>query len=146
MDATKEKLQILHLEDDPQWVKRVQSYLSSSKYEIITEEHLDEAHKLLDERSFDLLLVDISLIPTVSSDEQGLEFIKQIRKDEEFRRETGEKVVPVKIVIFTAYPWRERYRTAFRDYKVSDFLDKGRTSKKELTRALDKVIKGGDYL
>ena len=140
MNATANKPSILYLEDDPEWAKRIQSYLGE-RYDITIVRCVNDALDLVREQSFALLLLDISLVIGDSGDERGLQFIEQIRNMETIHRTAGDQVSRTKIVILTAYPWRRRIIQSFRDYQVSDFLDKGDTSRADVVKVVDAAIK-----
>lgn len=132
--TTKERPRILYLEDDPQWVARVEGYLKD-RYDIHSTVSVKEARAWLDEKTFDLALVDISLIPGVSGDTQGLQFIEALKQSGILR--------DINIIIVTAYPWRTRIRKAFRDYGVFDFFDKAKLNPKELKATVMEAIEAG---
>ena len=129
------KPRILYLEDDERWIDAVQGYLEDL-YEIISTASPLEAFDMVevdsphDSSRFDLLIVDISLVLADPSDEQGMTFIKNLRNIEKTNQEAGEPIGQTKIIILTGYPWTERYRRAFHDYHVSDFIDKAKSSRK----------------
>ena len=132
--TTKEKPRILQLEDDPQWAARLGGYLSDS-YDIHSTASVKEARDWLNEKTFALALVDVSLIPGVSGDTQGFQFIEAL-KGAGFLRD-------VNIIIVTAYPWRTRIRKAFRDYGVFDFFDKAKLSPREFKATVKEAIEAG---
>jgi CheY-like chemotaxis protein len=118
------KARILLLEDDREWIDTLSEYLEED-YEVYSATSLEEAELRLvelrpylesQEVPFHLAIVDISLILGDSDDEQGFYFIEDLR--------TRDILRDVSIIVVTAYPRTERVRTAFKDYKVHDFIDK----------------------
>lgn len=137
MSSTAEKLQILYLEDDPQWRERIQDYLGD-KYDVVTVGKVEDALELIEERPFALLLVDYRLVPLDGYDQQGLAFIKQLREIEAFYQKVGDRVSGTKVVLLSAYPWGESLRQQYRDYEIAGVLDKGNVSRKVLVDFIDK--------
>ena len=110
-----EKLPILLLEDEQQWIDMLSGYLEDD-YEVCPATTLDEAEDWLNREAFRLALVDIRLIAHDSQDESGFEFIEELR--------TREILRDMSLIVVSAYGTVERARKAFKDYKVHDFIDK----------------------
>ena len=126
----KGKARILLLEDDIDYVDTLVGYLD--EYEVYTAATLREARKLLDQQTFHLAIVDISLVLGDSRDEKGFCLIEELRTTEILR--------DMSIIIVTGYPSEERMRKAFKDYRVHDFIDKMTLEPKEFKREVAEAI------
>jgi DNA-binding NtrC family response regulator len=109
------RARVLVLEDDPDWVHELTSYLEDD-YEVQAACSLAQARELLEEKSFHMVTVDISLGLGGPMDEGGFRLIESIRSTSILRE--------MSIIVITAYSTPERIRRAFRDYKVYDIIDK----------------------
>jgi response regulator RpfG family c-di-GMP phosphodiesterase len=132
-----QKARILLLEDDEDYVDTLKGYLEDD-YEVYPAASLRKARKLLDQQTFHLAIVDISLVLGDSRDEKGFRLIEDLRTTEILR--------DMSIIIVTAYPSEERMRKAFKDYRVHDFIDKMTLDptefKKEVADAIAESYKG----
>ena len=113
---SQQNFHILVLEDSEDWVDKLTTYLDG--YKVTAARTLGAAAGLLQgAESFDLAIVDISLVLGNPDDENGFRFVSGVRETKPLR--------DLKIIIVTAYRSSERIRQAFRHYEVFDFLDKG---------------------
>lgn len=151
MNKRGESARILYLEDDQEWQEKIKEYLGD-RYDLLTVHDPAQAEgmlfptrssggKMADTTPFQLFIADISLVLGNSGDEQGLRFIEDIRNRESLHRQAGELSDKLKIMILTAYPWRERIKVAFRDLRVTDFLDKGHISRAVLLSAVERAFR-----
>lgn len=128
---------ILHLEDDPEWVEFVHYALKG--YVVNSARNLKDAAKLASRKTFDLVILDISLIPGDSQDIQGERFLKALE---------GLSIIPSKrIVILSAYLLdsdQKRTRKYFKDYKVFDAIPKQKFDSKEFRKIIDEAIQYDD--
>ena len=129
----KRRAQILHLEDEAQWIREVQLALGKD-HEIKAARSLREAVQLFRDTDFDLVIVDIDLITGVGKDEEGFRLIKGLQ-------EAG--ILPGnRVIVLSAFAHlEERTRRAFRDYGVWDVIPKDKYDPEELRREVAEVIR-----
>ena len=123
---------ILIVEDDPLWHKTLLSVLEPQAAYVAAAATLAEALDLLDKRYFNVALVDLSLVPGDAKDVQGMAFLQQVR--ERFLDEA------VRCIILSSYGNNKKYREAFRDFRVVDFLEKGDFSAPALTCTVKQAL------
>ena len=120
---------ILLLEDMEKWQKRVSKAIEPLGYPVDIAGDVKTAEALITQHVYHLFVLDLSMVIGDGSDEQGFNFLKDLRQID-WGRTAG-------VLIITAYPNIERVRMAFAEHKVDDFLFKS-----EWTRAgfLEKVV------
>jgi CheY-like chemotaxis protein len=131
MDA---KPRILHLEDVPDWTDAI-SELLSEKYEVVSAPSLTAAHELLRTEDYDLALVDVSLVPQAGNDTGGFQFISFIRSSDLWR--------DLPVIVLTGYDSMERMRSAFKEFKVFDFIAKSELEPQEFEETIAQAIAAG---
>ena len=133
----KKRGQILHLEDNPQWIREVQLALGKD-YEIQAATSLREAVPLFRDTDFDLVIVDIDLITGVGEDEEGFRLIEGLQ-------EAG--ILPGnRVIVLSAFTdMEQRTRRAFRDYGVWDVIPKDKFDADELRREIDTAVRTPQY-
>jgi CheY-like chemotaxis protein len=127
---SQQNFHILVLEDSDDWIDKLKSYLYG--YKVTIAKTLSEAVGLLQANSFDLAIVDISLVLDDPGDEKGFRFVSALRQTEFLRN--------MKIIIVTAYRTSERIRVAFKEYDVHDFLDKGSLDPREFREIVAEAL------
>jgi len=131
------KPRILLLEDKDNWIHLVSTLLGPD-YDVVAVKRLDEARDMLVSSTFHLAIIDISLVSGDPFDEQGLQLMADLRTTEILR--------DMSIIVLSGYPevegarTPERWRVAFRDYKVKDFFDKNHFNKKEFKEEVIEAI------
>ncbi len=115
------RARVLHVEDDPD-VHSVVAAVLGGDCELSWAATLAAGRKLLGERRFDLLLLDIGL-----PDGSGLELIESIEQCAK----------PPQVVIFSAMDVSQDYAG-----KVSSVLVKSRTGNRELLQAITRAMPG----
>ena len=125
------KPRILHLEDEPLWALKVNEYLGD-KNDVVVTPSLAYAKDLLTKEDFDLALVDISLISQTGSDTQGFQFLSFVRSSDLW--------VDLPVVILTGYDNMERMRTAFKEFRVFDFLAKDKMERERFQQIVSQAI------
>lgn len=131
--SQKKRGQILHLENDRQWIREVQLALGED-YEIQAATSSEEAATLFRDTEFDLVIVDIDLISRIGKDEKGFRLIE------------GLKVAQIlpgnRVIVLSAFAHlEERTRRAFRDYGVLDVIPKDKFDAEELRQEVDVAIR-----
>lgn len=131
--SPKKCYQILHLENDPQWIREVQLALGE-EYVIQAAKSVREAVTLFRDTNFDLVIVDIDLISGIGKDEEGFRLIDGLQ-------EAG--ILPGnRVIVLSAFAHLEqRTRRAFRDYGVYDVIPKDKFNAEELRQEVDEVIR-----
>ncbi len=127
------KIKILHLEDDPDWIEIVRDSLKG--YNVHSARTLEEAFDLYKGANFDIAILDISLIPGDSQDDQG-EFLLNALE--------GLSILPGKrIIILSAYltgSYQDRTRKYFKHYRVMDAIPKQYFDSKEFRKLVKDAI------
>jgi CheY-like chemotaxis protein len=126
---------ILHLEDDNDWIEIVRNALDG--YEVHGAHNLREAVKLYSDQLFEVVILDISLIPDDSQDIQGEQLLKALE---------GLQILPGKrIIILSAYLLglanEDRTRKYFKFYDVMDAIPKQKFDSKEFREIVDEAIR-----
>jgi CheY-like chemotaxis protein len=106
---------ILALDDHPRWREVLNEVLSAAGFLVDTADSIEETLRLLDSSFYHLLVLDISMSETVVDDE-GLRLLEVLQKHG-YAEAAG-------VIMLTGHGTQEKMRTAFRDYKVVDFLTK----------------------
>jgi DNA-binding response OmpR family regulator len=113
----KNSKKILHLEDDQEWLQIVRDALG--EFNVYGAQTLKDAFDLYQDMDFDVAILDISLIPDDSQDEQGEFLLKALE---------GLSILPGKrIIILSAYltgSYQDRMRKYFKHYRVMDAIPK----------------------
>lgn len=94
-------LKALSIEDDPYSSELLKVVLEANKYKVITAKNGEEALKILEKETPDIILVDLKL-PGIS----GYELIKLIRSREELKK--------IPIVAITAFAEEEKRKEAIK--------------------------------
>jgi ActR/RegA family two-component response regulator len=123
------KAKILIVDDDPSWRRINEKRLTQMGFWTFAAEGLEAAKALISKHYFHTAIVDLRLVEEEDK-EEGLDVLKALL-------ETGE-LTPA--IVITAYPNYDNERTAFKDYRVVDFLKKNEYEDK-LTMALELAIK-----
>lgn len=108
-----QKARILLVEDEAKWRDIVGRILKKENCELHEADTLKKAFGKFEKESFDVVIVDLSLIPYNAADRQGFEFLKRVAKEQS-----------TKAIVLTGYGQTEDARKAFRDYAVMDFITK----------------------
>jgi len=113
------KTKILHIEDEPD-VHKVVSILLEGGCEMSWSQTLSASRKMLEDESFDLVLLDIAL-----PDGSGLDLLEVIAR----------RCSPPRVVIFSASDVSERYAN-----QVAAVLVKSNTSNERLAEVIESVV------
>jgi CheY-like chemotaxis protein len=128
------KPKILHLEDDPEWVEIVRGSLK--EFAVLSAHNLKEAAQVVSNKHFDVAILDISLVPSDSQDNQGEYFLKALE---------GIQILDGKrIVILSAYLLgsnQDLTRKYFKYYKVFDAIPKQKFDSKEFRGIIEECLK-----
>src|SRR5690242_19274165 len=111
------KGRILILDDMETWRKALVMVLQKQRYQALAVASVQDALEKLLENSYHILLLDLNMQGATNPDSQGLVLLKDLEK-------YGLNKV-TQVIILSAYGTLDAMRTAFKDYDVADFLDKG---------------------
>jgi CheY-like chemotaxis protein/thiamine kinase-like enzyme len=112
---------ILIIDNLEQWRNALVEILREGDYLADSASTISEALKLLNENFYHLLVADIRMEETDGSNIDGMDLLCELDK-----RGLDEAT---KVIILSAYGTEEQMRTAFRDYKVADFISKDKFNK-----------------
>lgn len=107
---------ILVVDDLEKWRKQLVETLECNGFYADSASSAKEALERLDEMFYHVLVLDVRLVDTDLSNKEGIDLLGELDK-----RGLSEAT---KVIILSAYGTKEQMRTAFRDYKVADFLFK----------------------
>ena len=71
---------ILIVEDDPHWIRTIRQVLGDTPQLVADAQTLAAAAELLDQRYFNVAVVDFSLREGDADDDQGMQFLKLLRQ------------------------------------------------------------------
>ena len=110
------KISILVLEDDPEWLDFVKEKLGD-EYDLVQATSLEEARQWIEAKNFRLAIVDLNLKDLIDdSDRSGFILIDELRSKEILR--------DMSILVLSRYDTSEELRTAFKNFRVHDFISK----------------------
>jgi CheY-like chemotaxis protein len=112
---------ILIIDNLEQWRDALVEILRDGEYLADSASTISEALKLLNENFYHMLIADIRMEETDESNIDGMDLLYELDK-----RGLDEAT---KVIILSAYGTEEQMRTAFRDYKVADFISKDKFNK-----------------
>src|SRR5690242_16154870 len=107
---------ILIIDNLEQWRNALVEILRSGEYLADSASTISEALNLLNQNFYHLLVADIRMEETDESNIDGMDLLRELDK-----RGLDEAT---KVIILSAYGTEDQMRTAFRDYKVVDFISK----------------------
>jgi len=123
---------ILVVDDLEKWRDQLVATLQSDGFLVDSESTVEQVLRKLTETFYHLLILDIRLEDTDQSNEGGIELLRELNE-----RELSEAT---KVIMLSAHDTKEQMRTAFKDYKVSDFLSKDKFSRKILLESVHQVF------
>lgn len=123
---------ILILDDDEQWIKTFRTVLDGKVASIDSAHTLSEAIDLIEQRYFNVAIVDLRLNNDDPSDASGMEFLAAASQ-----RGLDEVLAPI---MCTAYGNLTTAIEALRDYHVVDFINKGDFQTDALLLAVNKAV------
>jgi DNA-binding response OmpR family regulator len=111
-----DRIDILVLEDDPEWFDFVKDRVGD-EYDLVHAESLEDAQEWIKVKNFRLAIVDLNLKDEIDeSDRSGFMLIEELRAQEILR--------DMSILVFSRFDDSEELRTAFKSFKVFDFISK----------------------
>src|SRR6266699_1060030 len=110
------QVRILVVDDLEKWRRQLLEKLQLAGFYTDSASTATEALQKLNETLYHILVLDIRLVDVEPSNEEGIGLLGELDK-----RGLSEAT---KVIVLSAYGTKEQMRTAFRDYKVADFLSK----------------------
>ncbi len=107
---------ILIVDDQQNWRDVISSLLASDGYEVNSVASTADAWRLLDNKSFDIAILDVRLVDDDPFDVQGIELLEQMKT------RLGDRFP---IVIMTGYSFEGLEKNVSNRYGVKAFLHKG---------------------
>src|SRR5579885_1139446 len=109
---------ILIVEDREEWRHTLVAALQRAGFEAMAVESPDKARHLLNTELYHVLVLDIRLVEGDTSNIDGLKLLWGV----------GHRHVTdvMQVIMLSCYGTKDQMRTAFRDYKVADFVFKQR--------------------
>jgi CheY-like chemotaxis protein len=127
---------ILIVEDDPGWIETLWGIFAPFADQLDVATTTRDAKALLEDRYYNLAIVDVSLHLADDRDSQGMEILAHLR-------ETGLDEA-IQCIMLSAYGSVERVRRSFNEFKVVDFIDKAEFSEAELLQIIEKALNEND--
>src|SRR6266699_2909345 len=123
---------ILVVDDLEKWRKQLVEALQREGFYADSASTATEALERLDETFYHLLLLDVRLVDSEPSNQEGITLL-----DELDRRSLSDAT---KVIILSAYGTKEQMRTAFAKHKVVDFLSKDKFNKHLFLESVQQVF------
>lgn len=127
---------ILIVDDLEEWRHTLTDALRDAGFEAKAVESADKARHLLDTELYHVLILDIRLIEGDTSNTDGLKLLKELDQ-----RNLTEAI---QVIMLSSFGTKDQMRTAFRDYKVADFVFKqrfnGQAFLTDVRRVFDKNV------
>ncbi len=122
---------VLVVDDYADWRELLSGMLEREGHFVETAANLEEALAYIDEnKDLDLVILDIRLIETEETNEDGMRLLAEIRKRLSFTR----------VIMVTGYGTMETQRKAFRDFQAFDFFSKAQFDSEEFRRTFGEAV------
>jgi len=109
---------ILIVEDREEWRHTLAEALQGAGFDAEEVESADKARHLLDTKLYHVVILDIRLVEGDIGNTDGLKLLRELDQ-----RNLTEAI---QVIMLSSYGTKDQMRTAFRDYKVADFVFKQR--------------------
>ena len=129
-----EPKRILHVEDEPSWRSIVSEILEAEGFRVTGAESQERALKLLSENQYDLLILDLSLVPIDAHNTEGMQILELLNQH------SSSKTAGV--IILTAYATKDILRKVDMQYGVGDVVDKFDLDKGEFIKIVKATLPG----
>lgn len=123
---------VLVVDDLEKWRKILVQMLQRDGFYADAASTAAEALEHLGEAFYHVLVLDIRLVDADPSNKQGIDLLAELDK-----RGLGEAT---KVILLSAYGTKEQMRTAFRDYRVADFLAKDEFTNQEFLNTVQQAF------
>jgi CheY-like chemotaxis protein len=123
---------ILVVDDLEKWREQLVETLQHSGFYADSVATVTEVLERLDKALYHLLLLDVRLVDADPNNQEGIDLLAEME-----RRGLSEAI---KVIILSAYRTQQRMRTAFKEYRVSDFLSKDEFNRKVLLDSVQQIF------
>lgn len=123
---------VLVVDDLERWREQLVETLLGDGFYADSASTTTEVLQRLDETFYHLLLLDVRLVDADPSNQEGIDLLGELDK-----RGLSEAT---KVLILSAYGTIEQMRTAFKNYKVADFLSKDKFNKQLFLESVNQVF------
>jgi two-component system response regulator PilR (NtrC family) len=118
---------ILIVDDFADWRELLRGLLQREGYRVHSAATLQEARDLVDQsKDLDLAILDIRLVETDETNEDGMHLLKVIHERQSF----------TKVIMITGHGTMETQRKAFREFHAFDFFRKEQFDSEEFRRTV----------
>jgi len=122
---------ILIVEDYADWQDLLSGMLMREGHQVQTASSLQEAAELiLKEKDLDLAILDIRLVETDESNEDGMRLLSEIHRHHRFTR----------VIMISGHGNMEIQRRAFREFKAFDFFRKEQFDSEEFRKGVQEAV------
>jgi len=122
---------ILIVEDYTDWRELLSGMLMREGHDVQTAANLQEARVLIrDNKDLDLAILDIRLVETDESNEDGMQLLADIHRNQGFTR----------VIMISGHGTMEKQRKAFREFRAFDFFRKEQFNSEEFRRGVQEAV------
>jgi DNA-binding NtrC family response regulator len=122
---------ILIVEDYTDWRELLSGILMREGHDVQTAANLQEAQALIrDNKDLDLAILDIRLVETDESNEDGMQLLADIHRNQSFTR----------VIMISGHGTMEKQRKAFREFRAFDFFRKEQFNSEEFRRGVREAV------
>ena len=122
---------ILVVEDYADWRQLLTGLLQREGYDVVDVSTLQEARSQIDQMpDLDLAILDIRLVETDETNEEGMRLLGEIHRRDGFTR----------VIMITGHGTMESQRKAFREYHAFDFFRKEQCDSEEFRQAVCEAV------
>jgi len=122
---------ILIVEDYTDWRELLSGMLMREGHDVQTASDLREAREMIrNNKDLDLAILDIRLVETDESNEDGMQLLADIHKNQGFTR----------VIMISGHGTMEKQRKAFREFRAFDFFRKEQFDSEEFRRGVHEAV------
>ena len=122
---------ILIVEDYTDWRELLSGMLMREGHDVQTAADLQEARDLIRKnKDLDLAILDIRLVETDESNEDGMQLLAEINQNQGFTR----------VIMISGHGTMEKQRKAFREFRAFDFFRKEQFDSEEFRRGVHEAV------
>ena len=122
---------VLIVEDYIDWRDLLSGMLQREGLDVETAGSLEEAQDALKKtKDLDLAILDIRLVETDETNEDGMRLLAEIRNKQEF----------IRVIMITGHGTMEMQRKAFREYKAFDFFRKEQFDSDDFRKGVQEAV------
>jgi DNA-binding NtrC family response regulator len=122
---------ILIVEDFGDWRELLSGLLQREGHQVVAAATLEQARACIDEtKDLDLAILDIRLIETDETNEDGMQLLAEIQN----------RQASTRVIMITGHGTMETQRRAFRDYRAFDFYRKEQFDSEEFRQSVREAV------